>query len=109
MTAPPADPPLASDDFDRTVTSGWGTADVGGAWTVRGTAVAVQRRGGSAGRIQIPAGSTLNADLSSVSSQSGRITAEFSVDKLSEGTYVSLVGAGSVRILRRATPPSGRR
>src|SRR5690606_218240 len=29
---------LAADEFDRTVSNGWGTADVGGAWTIAGTA-----------------------------------------------------------------------
>lgn len=41
--------PVAADDFGRTVTNGWGTADVGGAWTVAGgtAAFAVANRTGT--------------------------------------------------------------
>jgi CSLREA domain-containing protein len=35
--APPPDPRIAADAFGRTVTSGWGTADVGGQWGVSDT------------------------------------------------------------------------
>jgi PKD repeat protein len=38
VTAPPAPTLLAADDFGRTLTSGWGTADLGGAWTLTGRA-----------------------------------------------------------------------
>ena len=91
VTAPPTDPLLASDDFDRTVTSAWGTADVGRRLDAPRHGVAVQRRRQRRTHPD-PCRSTLYADLNSVSSQSSRMTAEFSVDKLSEGTYVSLVG-----------------
>jgi PKD repeat protein len=33
VTVPQGPPAIAGDTFDRTVTSGWGTATVGGAWT----------------------------------------------------------------------------
>jgi CSLREA domain-containing protein len=37
------DPVVVADDFERTVASGWGTADIGGAWSVsNGTRMSVQ-------------------------------------------------------------------
>jgi PKD repeat protein len=91
VTAPPPNTTLASDLFERTVVNAWGTADTGGPWVLRGTASRFSVNGG-AGKLQVPAGSTLNADLTSVSSNSTRMDAEFSVDKLAEGTYITLVG-----------------
>ena len=42
MVAPPPPPqpgdPIASDDFERTVVSGWGDATTGGTWALTGTA-----------------------------------------------------------------------
>ncbi len=35
--APPPDPRIAADNFSRSVSSGWGTADVGGLWGVSDT------------------------------------------------------------------------
>ncbi|KYH45864.1 hypothetical protein AZH51_09260 [Branchiibius sp. NY16-3462-2] len=43
VTAVPAD--IATDTFARTTTSGWGTADKGGAWTLSGTASRVTANG----------------------------------------------------------------
>lgn len=86
--------PLASDNFDRTVASGWGSADVGGAWTVRGGAGSFSVAGG-AGSIDVAAGSSRYADLSEVSTASALVTAEFSVGALpgsGEGAYVGVIG-----------------
>lgn len=65
LTAPPPaqGPVLASDAFGRTVASGWGTADVGGAWTTRFGAAADTSVTGSSGRIVIAAGQTRLQDL----------------------------------------------
>lgn len=84
---------IAKDEFDRTVSNGWGTADLGGAWTLRGTASRFSVAGG-AGKIALPAGAaqTLYADLNGVSSTNTRVDAVFSVDSLVEGQYVSVVG-----------------
>ena len=82
---------MASDDFERTLSAAWGTADVGGAWTLRGHASRFSV-GSGAGNIQVPDGATLSADLNAVSSSSTRMTAEFSVDKLLEGASIALVG-----------------
>lgn len=92
VAAPGADL-LASDDFDRSVATGWGTADAGGAWTLRGSASRFSVADGS-GKITLPASgaSTVYADLNDVSSANSRIDAVFSVDSLVEAQYVALVG-----------------
>ncbi|MCM3778117.1 PKD domain-containing protein [Microbacterium hydrocarbonoxydans] len=84
---------IASDAFDRTVANGWGTADLGGAWTLRGTASRFSVNGGL-GKIALPASAanTVYADLNGVSSTNTRIDSVFSVDSLVEGQYVALVG-----------------
>ena len=41
---PPPDPRIAADSFGRTVTNGWGTADVGGTWAVSDTASSYRGR-----------------------------------------------------------------
>jgi PKD repeat protein len=91
VTDPPTGTVLASDEFERTAASSWGRADVGGTWTLRGVTSRFSV-GGGAGRLLIPSGATLFSDLTSVSSQNSRTTAEFSVDKLTAGTYVVVVG-----------------
>jgi PKD repeat protein len=45
---PPVDGTIAADEFDRTVTGGLGTADVGGAWTVSAGAARQSVSGGAA-------------------------------------------------------------
>ncbi|MEV7528524.1 PKD domain-containing protein [Agrococcus sediminis] len=95
---------LAQDGFDRTVSNGWGTADVGGPWSLRGTASRFSVADGE-GRMTIPASTsqTVYADLNGVSSASTRIDAVFSVDSLVEAQYVSLVGrrVGSTNYIAR--------
>ncbi|UOW00822.1 PKD domain-containing protein [Agrococcus sp. SCSIO52902] len=100
----PATDVLADDAFDRTVSNAWGSADVGGAWTLRGTASRFSVSGG-AGRMTIPPATTQTvfADLNGVSSTSTRIDAVFSVGSLVEAQYVSLVGRriGSANYIAR--------
>lgn len=95
---------LATDAFDRSVSNGWGTADLGGAWTLRGTASRFSVADG-AGRMAIPSGTaqTVYADLNGVSSTSTRVDAVFSVDSLVEAQYVSVVGrrVGSTNYIAR--------
>jgi PKD repeat protein len=68
VTEPPPANLAASDAFGRTVASGFGTADIGGAWTVNASGVTVSVADGS-GRLSIPAGRTATALLPSVSVQ----------------------------------------
>jgi PKD repeat protein len=84
---------LASDDFGRTVASGWGSADVGGVWTVSSGASFAVANG--AGTLTLAAaGSSRNAYLNSVSSTTSDTTVSFSVDKIATGggTYVTVAG-----------------
>ncbi len=90
VTDPAADG-LAADDFDREVTGGWGSAGLGGAWTLTGPASRFDVAGGSA-NLRTASGQSLYADLRSVSSQRTSVVTEFSVDKLAEGTYVAVAG-----------------
>jgi PKD repeat protein len=76
---------LASDEFERTTTSGWGTAVTGGGWTV--TSSASSSVSGGKGRLTLPAaGRTLAAYLTSVSSSDVDVQHELSLDKLPTGT-----------------------
>jgi rhamnogalacturonyl hydrolase YesR len=84
----------AADAFGRTVTNGWGSADVGGAWSLMGSASAFSVSGGT-GRIAIPtAGSSLAAYLGAVSSSDTQVQVGVGIDKAQTGggTYVSVIG-----------------
>lgn len=66
---PPPDDEFASDDFSRTVTTGWGTAPVGGTWTGSTTGAAVgsgiattTHTPGITRRLLLPAVSTTTSD-----------------------------------------------
>jgi parallel beta-helix repeat protein len=85
---------LASDTFGRTVAGGFGTASVGGAWTVKGTAQNYWTDG-QVGRMRLAApGSSLAASLPRVSGADVDITVSFALDKIptNKGTYLSLDG-----------------
>ncbi|WP_052460932.1 PKD domain-containing protein [Microbacterium gorillae] len=75
----PASAAIASDDFSRTTSAGWGTAPIGGAWTVQYGAASALSTDGSVGRVSIAAGQTRNMLLSSVSAQDVRITTKLSL------------------------------
>ncbi|WP_199424898.1 PKD domain-containing protein [Actinotalea solisilvae] len=91
VTAPPAGA-LAQDAFGRTVTGGWGTAEVGGAWTSTGTA-AQHSVDGARGRHAVAAGATLTAALASVASTSTDVRVLVSPDKVTTGggAFVSVL------------------
>ncbi|SDH23127.1 PKD repeat-containing protein [Microbacterium sp. 77mftsu3.1] len=91
IEAPSASTPLFSDDFSRTAATGWGTADVGGAWSLRSVASRYSVSNGS-GNLILPKGATVYADAASVTADRVRVDATFSVDKLAEGTYVAVTG-----------------
>ena len=90
----PADTSFARDTFARTVANGWGTADVGGAWTVAGGNPNFSV-GGGAGSVVIPkAGTTVSAFLPGTARTSADFLASVSTDKLAtnNGTYYTFVG-----------------
>ncbi|GAA2737171.1 PKD domain-containing protein [Pedococcus aerophilus] len=83
----------ARDDFGRTLASGWGTADVGGAWTLGGPAARWSVAGGQ-GRVSLNVGDGYTAFLPSVSSTTTEVAATVTTDKVPTGggQYVSLLG-----------------
>ena len=90
VTAPPTF--LASDDFQRTVATGWGSLDAGGAWTTTGSGLSVN---GSAGLFTTAqAGSGATAGANSVSSSNADVRVQFSMDKAPTGggMFVYVVG-----------------
>jgi len=80
-----APPVLAADQFDRTVSSGWGSADTGGAYTIQGTA-ANYTVGAREGNIVVPnAGITRSAILGSVSARDIDVVFQVKTDKAAAG------------------------
>jgi len=67
-TVTATDPIVASDTFSRTVTSGLGTAEIGGAWTLAGSAVTGSVVDGSA-RISVAAARTNTYKLNAVATR----------------------------------------
>ena len=81
-----ATPPLALDSFTRSVGSGWGAADVGGAWTVNSTSkLSVP---GGVGRVSANAGSSLTATLGAVTATSVSAQVEVVLDRLPNNQWL---------------------
>jgi len=86
----------AHDSFTRSVTTGWGTADTGGAWTHFGSAGQYAVADGT-GRITIGStASTPRTQLRSVSATDSDQTVQFSLDRIADGggTSVALTSRG---------------
>ncbi len=79
-----ADQPVAQDAFARTVSSGFGTADVGGTWSVSGTGISSSVSGG-AGIVSVPAGRTARLTLGAASATDAEMTHQVSVDAVPTG------------------------
>lgn len=93
VTAPTGPQQFALDTFGRTTTTGWGSADKGGAWTLAGSA-SLFKATGSTGTVTVNAGSTPKARLDGASGQDVDVTAKVSLDKLSTtGTVTAWVSA----------------
>jgi len=114
VTTPPAPASYASDAFGRTVTGGWGGADLGGAWFLTGGAANFSVAGGSARLRLATAGSGPTASLRSVSAVDTEVRVAVSLDKIQTGggTYLSVVGrragtAGDYRVKLRYLPSGG--
>lgn len=93
--------PLAADAFGRTVSGGWGSADVGGAWGTVGSPSRFAVSGGT-GNLSLQPGTGASAYLP-VSTTSADLTATVTLDRApgGSGAYVSLttrrVGAAEYR------------
>ena len=88
--------PFALDAFTRTSTGGWGTADIGGAWTIQGAASLFSVNGGRGSMTMSGAGKGASVALGSVSSTDTDVQLQFALDKTSTGggQYVSIIGRG---------------
>jgi PKD repeat protein len=89
---------LAQDAFGRTTTSGWGTADQGGAWTLTDGPTRYKVTGG-VGQISVPTpGTGPGAILGSVSSTSIDSQVELAVDPRPSGggAHLWLLGRGTL-------------
>jgi hypothetical protein len=91
VSEPPVVGVLAADAFGRTVASGWGSAETGGAWSVNSAAKFSVAAG--VGRVAANAGSTLNASLGQVSSSAIDAQTSLAVDKLPNQVLSATVAA----------------
>src|SRR6478735_8901094 len=85
---------FASDAFNRTVTSGLGTADVGGPWALVGSASAFSVTPGAASLVQSKPGAGLTAYLPSAKSTDTDLQMAVATNPLpnSNGLYLTLLG-----------------
>ncbi|MCU1478501.1 MAG: hypothetical protein JWQ64_3194 [Subtercola sp.] len=90
----PAAMPFALDSFSRTMTNGFGTADVGGAWTRWGAASNLSVGNGSGTVLLSAPGAQAGASMDSVVQQDTDLRVQFSVDKAATGggTYLYATG-----------------
>ena len=92
VVAPPAVTVLARDAFSRSVTSGWGTADIGGAWSTNSiSGFSVASDVGVANHTS--PGTTRHARLPAVSTDDVTVSARISIDKpiTGGGTFAGLI------------------
>lgn len=106
VTSPPAPGVLASDAFSRTLASGWGSADVGGAWTLTSPGAFSVANG--AGNLSMAAGSGPSAYLNGLSARDVDLLAALRFDKAATATiYTSTVarriGTSDYRVKVRLT------
>lgn len=103
---PEPEQPLAQDDFDRTVASGWGSAQRGGAWVISGGAASAASVSDGAGRLALAVGSTRYATLDATPVADGVLQTQFRVAPGADagGGYVGAVARQSAagRYLVRA-------
>ncbi|MDQ1730827.1 MAG: trimeric autotransporter adhesin [Pseudonocardiales bacterium] len=85
---------IASDRFARTVSNGFGTADVGGPWSVTGNPANFSVAAGTASMRLATAGTQLTATLAAVSSSDTDLTVNVTADKAlsSSGVYLTFTG-----------------
>ena len=89
--------PFALDSFGRTTASGWGSAQVGGAWTLQGALSTASVSGGVGTLRSAAAGGGSAVQLASVASTDTDLQLSFSLDKLANGggQYVYVTGRGT--------------
>ena len=82
------------DDFERTASSGWGSADVGGAYTVMSGAVSAASVSGGSGVLTLAAGGTRNVALQSTAIADSLTTLTYSINQ-APSTGTSYVGVSA--------------
>lgn len=84
---------LAQDAFARTLATGWGTADAGGAWSLNGSASYFSVSSGQ-GAMSLAAGRGPSAFLPSVSTAASNALVTVSLDKIGNGggSYLGVTG-----------------
>ena len=96
---PEPEQPIVSDEFERTATNGWGSATLGGPWTITGGSASAASVSDGVARFSLAAGSSRYASLNSTSVGDGVIETEFQISAApgTGGTYVGAVArqAGS--------------
>jgi hypothetical protein len=104
-----AQPFYATDAFTRVVATGWGTADLGGAWTTG--AASLFAVNGSVGTMRLTPGSGPSIYLNGVSSNNTDVQVSVSTDKVATGggiyanvTARRIAAAGEYRAKARLTP-----
>jgi PKD repeat protein len=87
-------PAIALDTFNRTSSSGWGTADLGGSWSHSGGTGNFSVSGGTGSMIMDQSGRKKQAWLGSVAETSSDTSATLSLNKnqTGGGTYLYLLG-----------------
>ena len=96
VAAPTSGGTVVADSFERTVASGWGTADTGGPWSIvtGGSALSV---GDGSARASVPAGRTTTARLNAVTNQDTDLTTQVWSDNAitGGGAYLSAIVRGT--------------
>jgi PKD repeat protein len=96
-TAPPQNSTVATDSFDRSIASGFGTANTGGAWVVAGTGGSTSVSSGS-GLVSTNAGKTLTLRLPSATSPASDVRHALWLEQLPTG------GGSTLSTIVRSTP-----
>jgi hypothetical protein len=84
-----SDQPYAADYFDRSRKDGWGAAEVGGRWNVRGSSSDYLVRGGS-GIMKVPPAESRSAFLNKTSRETADLSATVEINK--PGSTVLMLG-----------------
>ena len=92
--APPGSKPYATDTFNRTTTSGWGSADTGGAWTAIGSSANLSVSNGVGSLTMPKPGSNPGVYLANLSSSDTNTSATITTSAAlsGNGAYVEVVG-----------------
>ncbi len=100
---------IAADQFERTLVNTWGSADIGGTWTVSTSNGVSSVSGGKGRSVMAAAGRGSVSTLDSVNARDVDISFEYSLDKVPAGTnarvdhkvYLRRGSAGEYRALVR--------